>query len=282
MRRVLVAGCGYLGRAVAQNLAGAGFEVIAWNRSGNLMHSARQPSFPIQAVDLSVAPAVEDHKFAADIVLHCASSAGGDLSAYRDIYLLGVNNLIRSFPSAHLVFTSSTSVYAQREGEWVTEESPAQPQTPKGRILREAETAVLGVNGTVLRVAGIYGPGRSALLRGVLARKAMRRSQDRFINQVHRDDIVSAILLLADRAVPGILNVVDDQPAWRSEILEWLSQRLGIPLSPELDLTPRRRGESNKRVSNARLRRAAWVPCYPNYQQAFESSILPSLAEAGC
>src|SRR5260370_40960811 len=113
---------------------------------------------------------------------------------YRKVDLDGARNLLEVFPGSKLLFTSSTSVYAQRAGSWVTEESEAKPMRETSRILLETERMVLASGGTVARLAGIYGPGRPALLRKFLAGSATIDSEnDRFVNQGHRADIPSAL-----------------------------------------------------------------------------------------
>jgi len=105
---------------------------------------------------------------------------------------------------------------------------------------------------------------------------------DRFVNQVHRDDIAAALFLLVTRKAEGaqIYNVVDDQPILQSECYRWLAQRLNRPLPPIGRSTQKRkRGDSNKRVSNAKLRRSGWTPQYPTFAEAMEKSVLPSFAD---
>src|SRR5205823_6773866 len=116
--------------------------------------------------------------------------------------------------------------------------------------------------GVVLRIAGVYGPARSFLLDSV-RRGTAAPAPDRFINQIHRDDVASAIIFLAQRSAPidsRIFNVVDNTPVLRSEILRWLARRLGIPLRGAPGPVQGKRGRSNKRVSNARLRALDWRP----------------------
>ena len=111
------------------------------------------------------------------------------------VYLEGTQNLLEVFADTPLLFTSSTSVYAQRDGSWVTESDPSEPVHESGRILRETEELVLDRRGTIARLAGIYGPGRSFLLKQLLAGKAViDPKRDRFVNQAHRDDIAAALL----------------------------------------------------------------------------------------
>jgi nucleoside-diphosphate-sugar epimerase len=179
-----------------------------------------------------------------------------------------------------MLFTSSTSVYAQRDGSWVTEESQTKPTRETGRILLETEALVLEHGGIVARLAGIYGPGRSALLGKFLGGEAtIDPENDRFLNHVHRDDIASACFLLLSRLPParGIYNVVDDQPILQSECYRWLAERLNRA-TPRLGRSTSisKRGASNKRVSNAKLRRVGWIPQYPTFAEAMGKSILPS------
>ena len=142
---------------------------------------------------------------------------------------------------------------------------------------------MLADSGVVARLAGIYGPGRSALLNKFLKGTAIIDPEnDRFINQVHRDDIASALLLLLSREAEGaqIYNVVDDQPILQSECYRWLAQRLNRPLPPTGRSTQeRKRGDSNKRVSNAKLRCLGWTPQHPTFAEGIENGVLSSFAE---
>jgi len=105
---------------------------------------------------------------------------------------------------------------------------------------------------------------------------------DRFANQAHRDDIASALFLLLNRKAQDsaqIYNVVDDQPILQSECYRWLAHRLNRPLPPITKSDPsRKRGNTNKRVSNAKLRRSGWTPQYPTFADAMEKSIIPSFS----
>ena len=275
MPRVLIAGCGYVGSAAAKLLAKERWEVIGWTRSEKSAERAGESAISLSTVDITDLETVRRNSFAADVVLHCASS-GAD--SYLHVYRDGAANLAACFPNARIIFTSSTSVYPQHDGSSVTEESTAEPDSENARILRRAEQIVLANDGIVLRVAGIYGPGRSFLLRSVMNGTAV--ISDRFVNQVHRDDVASAISFLARcRALdpPRIFNVVDDTPAPRAEILDWLSECLGLPLSNSAPSPESKRGRSNKRVSNAKLRALGWVPAYPSYREGFGRSVLPAL-----
>jgi nucleoside-diphosphate-sugar epimerase len=103
---------------------------------------------------------------------------------------------------------------------------------------------------------------------------------DRMVNQVHRDDVASAIFLVGQYQTidpPRIFNVVDDTPVPRAEILAWLSERLNLPLPASLAAAEQKQGHSNKQVSNAKLRALGWAPAYPSYREGFDRSLLPTL-----
>ncbi len=287
MRRILIAGCGYIGQAAADLFHDAGWMVEGWTRSAESSASLSAKPYPVREVDVSKPAQLAECGPAAagfDAVVHCASSSGGDAEMYRKVYLDGARNLLETFPGSKLLFTSSTSVYAQRDGSWVTEESETKPMRETSRILLETERLVLASGGIVARLAGIYGPGRSALLSKFLAGTAMIDPEnDRFVNQVHRDDIAAALFLLLSREaeIAQIYNVVDDQPILQSECYRWLAQRLNRPLPPiGRSMQEGKRGDSNKRVSNAKLRALGWTPQHPSFAEGMEKSVLSSFAES--
>jgi nucleoside-diphosphate-sugar epimerase len=281
MPRILIAGCGYVGQAAADLYHAADWAVEGWTRSAESVATLSAKPYPICEVDISRRAKVAQRTGTFDAVIHCASSSGGDAEMYRQVYLDGARNLLEMFPESRLLFTSSTSVYAQRDGSWVTEESETKPTGETSQILLETEGLVLANGGIVARLAGIYGPGRSVLLTRLLESTAIIDAEnDRFVNQVHRDDIAAALFLLLNREAEraGIYNVVDDQPMLQSECYRWLAHRLNRPLPPiGKSKQQRKRGESNKRVSNAKLRRFGWTPQYRTFAEAMEKSILPAL-----
>jgi nucleoside-diphosphate-sugar epimerase len=280
MSRILIAGCGYVGEAAANLFHERGWQVEGWTASAASADELSKRPYPVRAVDVADGTSVLANSQQFDVVLQCASSRGGDAEEYRRLYLEGARNLIAAFPTATLVFTSSTSVYAQKDGSVVDESSAAEPTQANGKILREAEGLVLSNRGIVVRLGGIYGPGRSFLLSKFLAGTAVIEPNDRFINQVHRDDIVSALLFLVERRAEfarEIYNVVDDHPITPREAYAWLSSQLKRSLPPAgKPATPRKRGESNKRVSNRKLRALGWQPQFPSFSVAMTRSVLPS------
>jgi nucleoside-diphosphate-sugar epimerase len=283
MPRILIAGCGYVGQATADLFHTAGWDVEGWTASEESAAALSAKPYPACRVDISNCDQIAERPGTFDAVIHCASSRGGGVESYRQTYLNGTRNLLDRFAETKLLFTSSTSVYAQGDGSWVTEESETRPTRETGRVLLESEKLVLERRGMVARLAGIYGPGRSALLSKFLAGTAIIDPEsDRFVNQVHRDDIASAIFFLLTRETQPtqIYNVVDDQPMLQTECYRWLAQKLDRPLPPIGKSTgQRKRGNSNKRVSNAKLRSLGWAPRYPTFVDAMETSVLPSFVE---
>ena len=280
MARVLIAGCGYVGEAAADAFHERGWNVEGWTATAESAAKLSGRPYPVRAVDVTDESAVSGAAGEFDMVIHCVSSRGGDEEQYRRLYFEGARNLLRAFPGATLLFTSSTSVYSQVDGSVVDENSPAEPRHSKGKILRETEELVLAAGGIVARLGGIHGPRRSFFLSRLLEGNTPPETNDWFINQVHRDDIVSALLLLADRRADfrgEIFNIVGDQPIKTSAAYEWLSARLKRPLAPDAgEARPRKRGESNKHVSNRKLRALGWAPRYPTFERAMTESILPS------
>jgi nucleoside-diphosphate-sugar epimerase len=273
--QVLIVGCGFVGLATARLFARRGWQVTGCTHSAESAASLAGEPFPVLAGDISDRTAVE--KLAeigsVDVIVHCASSGRGGAEQYQRVYLEGAQHLTAVFPSATLVFTSSTSVYAQTDGEWVTEDSPAEPQRETGRILRETEDLVVAHNGIVTRLAGIYGPGRSVLLRKFFDGTAtIEGDGTKWINQAHRDDIASALVHLVTANARGIFNVNDDCPLPQRKLYACLSQRFNRPLPPSgpIDLN-RKRGWTNKRVSNVKLCALGWQPRYPTFFDAVDN-----------
>jgi nucleoside-diphosphate-sugar epimerase len=281
MPRILIAGCGYVGQATADLFHAAGWDVEGWTGSEESAAALSAKPYRACQVDISNCDQVAERPGRFDAVIHCASSRGGGVESYRQIYLNGTRNLLDRFAETKVLLTSSTSVYAQRDGSWVTEESETEPARETGGVLLETEKLVLQRRGTVARLAGIYGPGRSTLLSKFLAGTAIiDPGNDRFVNQVHRDDIASAIFFLLTRETQRtqIYNVVDDQPMLQTECYRWLAQRLDRPLPPIGKSTEqRKRGDSNKRVSNAKLRSLGWTLQYPTFVEGMEKSVLPNM-----
>ena len=278
MPRVLIVGCGFVGEATADLFHAAGWEVVGWTHSEeSAARLASVKSYPVEAHDITDPGHVREAARGfpgsgeLDALVDCVSSGrGGGPEAYRRVYLEGARNLRAAFPQAgRFVYTGSTSVYAQTDGSAVDEGSPAEPDRETGRILRETEAVVLAApGGAVARLAGIYGPGRSNLLRKFLAGEAVVEGDGgRWLNQIHRDDAATALFRLAQAdAPPGTFNVADDSPLTQLELYRALAADLGRELPPYgPEDRNRKRGWTSKRVQNGRLRALGWRPHWGSF-----------------
>jgi nucleoside-diphosphate-sugar epimerase len=277
MPRILIAGCGFLGEAAAVSFLSQGWEVLGLTHRPESATELRERGIAAEAADLSDLNdllRLREHSGEFDVLVHCASSGRGGEEAYRAVYLDGMRHLREAFPGAYPIFTSSTSVYAQTSGEQVDELAPTLPDRATGRILLEAEGVCLSGGGAVARLAGIYGPGRSVLLRKFLDGTArIEGDGERVINQIHRDDAARALVVLAGTRPERLLfNVVDDTPAPQKVVYGWLAEALGKELPPggEPDMN-RKRGWTSKRVANSSLRSLGWVPKFSSYRDAIPS-----------
>lgn len=263
MKKVLVVGAGYLGEEILRVFRVQGWEAVGASLSGG------EGLLACDVSDWNSVALLPD----ADAVVHCAASGRGGAEAYERVYVKGCQNLVRRFPGAKMVFTSSSSVYGQKDGEVVTEDSPTEPDRETGELLLKAERIVTDAGGSVARLAGIYGPDRSVLLRKFLGGEAVIEEDGRrFINQIHRDDAARAVLHLISLPVfPAgeIFNVSDSVTLSQLQTYEGLAKIFGkeLPPSGPRDLN-RKRGWTHKKVSNAKLRAVGWEPVYPSFLDA--------------
>ena len=282
MPRILIAGCGYVGGAAAELFYAAGWEVEGWTASGESAALFSEKPYPVVVCDAADPASVAARGGRFDVVIQSLSSGGGDAASYRRVYFDSAKNLLENYPTATLLFTSSTSVYAQRGGQNVDETSPAEPGRETGKILCETEDLVLAGRGIVARLAGLYGPGRAALLRRFLRGEGVAADEaERYVNYVHRDDVAAALFLLVDQRAslpaPRIFNVVDDAPMPLGECFAKFAALLDRPLPPAAGVRAvRKRGESDKRVQNRRLRERGWTPRFPSLIDGLRESVLPS------
>ncbi len=223
-----------------------------------------------------------------DWVANTVSSNKGGLADYQRIYLDGTHHLLdwlTATPPKKYVHTGSTSVYTQTDGSLVKETSPAQPTTEMGLVLAETEQALLRAfrdrkfPAVLLRMAGIYGPGRGHLFLQYLKDEARIAGKgERLLNMIHRDDAVAAIIAALKNGRPGeIYNVVDDEPVPQIHFFRWLSETLGKnmpPFSADGAGEGRKRVLTHKKVSNRRLRMELGCPLrYPTFRQGYTAEI---------
>lgn len=271
MSRVLIAGCGYLGTALGLHLASAGHSAFALRRSHSSMPSILHPI----AADLGRLESLRAMPSDLDHVVFTAAPDESSDSSYERLYVRGLANLILAVGRSlrgRLVFTSSTSVYAQQGGEWVDEASATAPAHYTGKRLLEAERLALtsGLSPVVLRLGGIYGPGRAQLLARVREGRATF-VPGRYTNRNHAQDCVGAIVHLLGLPDPEPVYLgTDCSPTEEEVVLRWLASAMGAP-TPISDPSSRGRVRSSKRCRNARLLASGYEFRYPSFREGYAS-----------
>ena len=270
----MIVGCGFLGETAADLFFGSGWDVLGLCASEKSASRRAAKPYEVRALDVTRAFSLPAPWRAVDALIYCAGPDRAIPDSYRRVYVDGLINALAATEPRLLIFTGSTSVYAQVDGTWVNETSEAKPDRETGRILLEAERIALGLGGFVARLSGLYGPGRSVLMRRFLSGEAIIEGDGmRWINQIHRDDAARAILHLLTKSVTrGIYNVSDSTPATQSEVYAWLAEYFHRPLprtgEPDFD---RKRGWTSKRVSNSKLLQSGWRPGFPAFRDAIAS-----------
>ncbi len=283
-KRLVVLGCGDLGGAVARAAVARGAQVAALTRNPVAAAALR-----IDGVDAVEADLAEEGwhgriEGAPEWLVNCVSSGGGGIESYRRSYVAGMRSMAawaaRHGPAGTVVYTGSTSVYPQGEGAWVDETAPT-GGTERATLLLEAEDLLRRAAGAwrrwfILRLAGLYGPGRHHLIEqvrtGVVAGTVGHR-----LNLVHRDDAAAAVLacLLAPPELgSGIFNVADDGPAPKAEVAAWIAGQLGVPVPAFTGgAGSERRGVTPDRVIvNAAIKeRLGWRPRYRTFREGYAS-----------
>ena len=263
MKQLLLIGHGYLGQQITREFRNNDWEVLP------VSLSAHEGTLACDVGDLTSVKSLKKH-ISPYFIVHCAASGRGGAESYQHVYVDGCRNLTEHFPGVPLLFTSSTSVYAQTDGSVVTEESAAIPDRETGALLLDAEKIGIAAGGIVARLSGIYGPGRSVILKKFLSGEAVIEEDGRrFLNQIHRDDAARAIHHLATIGASGVFNVSDSTPLSQIACYQALSAKFSLPLPPSgpRDLN-RKRGWTHKQVSNAKLRASGWQPDYPSFVDA--------------
>jgi nucleoside-diphosphate-sugar epimerase len=215
-------------------------------------------------------------------VAFTAAADGGSESAYRAVYIDALDKLLTALearPEAdrpeRFVFTSSTAVFGDAEGGWVDEGTEPAPASWRGSIMVEAEARVRAspIRGVVLRLGGIYGPGRTRLLESVRSGRARcPGGGPLWSNRIHRDDAAAAVVHLLDLPDPDPLYVgVDAEPTPLCEVYGWVAARIGAP-APRVD-DGLERDRSNKRCSSRRLQASGFQFAYPSFREGYAAMI---------
>jgi nucleoside-diphosphate-sugar epimerase len=301
-KRLVIFGCGYIGSEVARYASARGVQVTALTRN-----PARAEHLRASGIATVVADLASDHwhqqiagEF--DFVLNAVSSGGGGTAGYRHSYVEGMRSMFR-WAGGHrrigtLVYTSSTSVYPQGGGVEIDESVPTSGSGELPQILLEAENLLretcfprVGQAGLgdaersgsinrcfILRLAGIYGPGRTHLVDQVRSGSVAGRGEHH-LNLAFRDDIVTAIWSAFESSPTigsDVFNVVDDSPAPKELIVQWLADQLGVPVPvfTGVAVAGRRAVTPDRRISNTKLKSVlGWRPRYPTFRDGYKNML---------
>jgi nucleoside-diphosphate-sugar epimerase len=292
--KCLIVGCGYIGLSLGKELVQLGHEVFGLRRTATAADALKAAGLRPLLADVTQPETLAKLPCEFDWVVNCVASQGGDAAEYRRIYLRGTRHLMKWLSAKSpqkFVYTSSTSVYGQTDGSWVNETSPAEPVAETAKVLLETEELLIGHSGSrgrsphqklpavILRVAGTYGPERGHWFKQFLKNEArIEGDGSRFLNMIHRDDVVGCVIEALKNGRPGeIYNAVDDEPVSQLDFFQWLAEELGKELPPSVpeDLVEiRKRGATNKRVSNRKLKvELDYRFKYPNFRSGYTAEI---------
>jgi nucleoside-diphosphate-sugar epimerase len=289
--QVAILGCGYVGLELGRQLAERGHRPVGVRRSDEGLGAIEEAGFESVRADVTDPDSLEAVPDA-DAIVFAASAGGRDAAAAREVYVEGLRTAVEHFgarenPPDRLVYTGSTGVYGDHGGDWVDEETPIEPESEKAGVLAEAERIAIedapkhGIDGTVARFGGLYGPGRFRLdryLEGPVT--------EGYLNMVHRDDAAGAVrFLLEENLARGeVVLVVDDEPVSKWTFADWLADQCGEDPPAKQTVAQRLEGgdrsksarqrlRASKRCSNATLRDLGYGFAYPTFREGYRVGI---------
>jgi nucleoside-diphosphate-sugar epimerase len=290
--RVGILGCGYVGTELGRQLLDDGHDVVGVVRSAESVDRISKVGLDAVQADLTDRESLSTIPDV-DALVFAASAGRGSVETARKLYLGGLENIVDEFAGrasspARLLFTSSTGVYGDHDGDWVDESTPVAPASPKAEVIADAESLVRAgpITGTVARFAGLYGPGRYRLDRYLSGPVTAG-----YRNSTHRNDAAGALahFLTADVARGETVLVTDDRPVEKWAFAEWLAEECGVEppqkqtlaerleeasLSPEAE----RRLRSQKRCRNDRLHEFGYELRVPSVYEGYRPAIAAYLA----
>ncbi|MCC6746208.1 MAG: NAD-dependent epimerase/dehydratase family protein [Deltaproteobacteria bacterium] len=274
--RAVIVGCGFAGTALARRLAERGVGVAATSRTGRDADGGR-----VRSVDLTSEAPLELPEARGAVVYYLVGPLCHELAESRT-HLRPLDRVLGALCSARpcgVIYVSSTSVYGDRAGGWVSEETSTAPDSPWGRMRVDLEERVhafgeeCGLPASVVRLPEIYGPGRGPISR--LQAGYRVRFPDRYSNRIHLEDLVTILVRLGERLDQKVLLAADGTPALVGEVYDYAATLLGWPAAPRGDATelpsdPNHLAllRDSKRCDTARLRQWLGEPLrYPNYRE---------------
>lgn len=288
--QVAIVGCGYVGLELAEQLTKVGHEVVGVRRSDGGVTAIADAGFDAVQADATDADSLEAVPDV-DVVVFAASSDGRDADAAREIYVDGLRTTVEHFGAREtspdrFVYLSSTGVYGEQNGNWVDETTTLVPASSRGTVLADAERIARerppshGIDWTVVRLAGLYGPGRyrtDRYLDGPV--------DDGYLNMIHRADAAGVVrfLLESNEARNDLILAVDDEPVSRRAFAAWLTDRVRDEGSQnyqadEVSEDERSRTSGTqitvgKRCANNKLRGLGYKFKFSTYREGYQNAV---------
>ena len=271
----LILGCGDIGTSLGRQLVDAGHRVIGVRRHPQPLADTGIEPLALDFTDPAGLSTLPD----ADIVVYIASADRFDEQSYQAAYVDGLKAVLdelggRKHKPTRVFFVSSTSVYAQKDGEIVDEDTETKPRGFSGQLMRKAEQALIKhkLPGTAVRFSGIYGPGRDRLIRQVREGRMAASNPPMYSNRIHRDDCVGILahfidMALNDKPLDDIYLASDCESVPLHDVMTWLAKRLKVEYIETIQSPLRRR--SSKRCDNTRLCKTGYRFRYPTYREGY-------------
>jgi len=271
--KLLIIGCGDIGRRLANHLNPQAYQITGLKRSAAIdlpnLHYR-----PCDATNPQALASVINEGF--DVIVISMTPSERSDAGYQRAYVDSCRHLVDALKTQGLrprllVFVSSTAVYAQNDGSWVDETSPTSPESFSGKRLLEAEQIIQesGYGHLILRFSGIYGPGRNRLIEQVKQQRAA--NSPHYTNRIHADDCAGVLAHLINlhkhQTLPSIFLATDSAPAPMCEVVSWIAKQLGIQDFLAADAANER---GNKRISNQRLLDSGYQLRYPDFKQGYK------------
>jgi nucleoside-diphosphate-sugar epimerase len=285
----LIFGCGYLGRHVAKLGRDAGEHINVVTRSNERAVRFRQQGFDAITADVTQPETLTNLPGAA-VVLFAVGFDHTSGQTITSVFSGGVRNVLAALPedTGRFIYISTTGVYGDAAGGWIDERTPTDPRREGGRAALAAEQALaahrLGNNAVILRLAGLYGPGRVPFLDKLRAGEAIPAIPDGYLNLIHVDD-AARVVLAADQLAPfrdgpRIYCVSDGEPVRRGDYYREVARQIGAPppqfITPDLASPRAARAEADRRVRNARMLEELNVQLmYPDYRTGLAAIVRP-------
>ncbi len=283
----LIFGCGYLGERVARRWRDAGSSVVIATRSNGRAEAFRRQGYEAIVADVTQPETLAKLPVAENVLFAVGFDRSGQNSIHN-VYAGGVRNLLSalSVDTGQFIYISTTGVYGPASGAWVDEVTPPDPHREGGRASLAAEQALadhpLGQRGVILRLTGIYGPGRVPFIRELRVGEPVPATTTGWLNLIHVDDAAEVVVAAGGLAPfqngPRLYCVSDGQPIERGEFYSEVARQIGVPppqfAEPDAGSPRAARAEANRRISNARMLADLRVTLtYPDYRAGLASAV---------